>query len=108
MFVTCALCMLLLTCSEGFSVFKKLPMQIATRSRFSSQANLQSTAFTDEDLDLPQYIQDANKVNLQSTAFSDEDLDLPQYIQDANKFTVEAVKSILGLVYKDRCYARYV
>ena len=42
-------------------MFKKLPMQIATRSRFSSQVNLQSTAFTDEDLDLPGPILDPGK-----------------------------------------------
>jgi ubiquinol oxidase len=36
-----------------------------------------------------------------------EDLDLPRWIVESNKFTVEAVKSVLSLFFKDRPYARF-
>jgi hypothetical protein len=39
--------------------------------------------------------------------YDDEDLDLPHFIQEANKFTVESAKNLLSLVYKDREYARF-
>ncbi|RYH30037.1 plastoquinol terminal oxidase [archaeon] len=41
------------------------------------------------------------------TSPSPQDLGLPQYIQDINRATVLAVKNFLGLVYKDRHYARF-